>query len=203
MADSTLTLSKTLKDWEKKFAGVSQFRWCGKRQALSGSGTLDFMEVPILRDSVTFSPAEPSLAHSYVYGTQIPWTSVMETPGDSTIDVTIAAVDDALLEMGFKKTTVANGISETATTHPSGKAGSWAFTGIDLTPKMVEGMIWVISEDNKYSFMVKNFRGFAQPVLLDGTNPNGIRLVGSFTAPVSGDTDGDVLFGTYTEDSGD
>ena len=38
----------------------------------------------------------------------------------------------------------------------------------------------------------------AQPVLLDGTNPNGIRLVGSFTTPVDGDTDGDVLFGTYT-----
>ena len=38
-----------------------------------------------------------------------------------------------------------------------------------------------------------------------GTGYNGIRLVGSFTAPVSGDTDGDVLFGTYTptEDSGD
>lgn len=202
MADSTLTLSKTLKDWTKKFAGVSQFRWCSKRQALAGSGTLDFMEVPILRDTVTFQLAEPSLEHSYVYGTQIPWTSVLGEPGDSTIELTLAAVDDALLELGFKKTTVTNGITETATTHPSGKAGSWAFSGIDLTPKMVEGILWVIAEDNNYSFMVKNFRGFAQPVLLDGTNPNGIRLVGSFTTPVDGDTDGDVLFGTYTP-SGD
>lgn len=202
MADSTLTLSKTLKDWTKKFAGVSQFRWCSKRQALTGSGTVDFLEVPILRDTVTFQPAEPSLEHSYVYGTQIPWTSVLGEPGDSTIELTLAAVDDALLELGFKKTTVTNGITETATTHPSGKAGSWAFSGIDLTPKMVEGMLWVIAEDNNYSFMVKNFRGFAQPVLLDGTNPNGIRLVGSFTTPVDGDTDGDVLFGTYTP-SGD
>lgn len=202
MADSTLTLSKTLKDWTKKFAGVSQFRWCSKRQALAGSGSIEFLEVPILRDSVTFQPAEPSLEHSYVYGTQIPWTSVLGEPGDSTIELTLAAVDDALLELGFKKTTVANGITETATTHPSGKAGSWAFSGIDLTPKMVEGMLWVIAEDNNYSFMVKNFRGFAQPVLLDGANPNGIRLVGSFTTPVDGDTDGDVLFGTYTP-SGD
>lgn len=202
MADSTLTLSKTLKDWTKKFAGVSQFRWCSKRQALAGSGNIEFLEVPILRDSVTFQPAETSLEHSYVYGTQIPWTSVLGEPGDSTIELTLAAVDDALLELGFKKTTVANGITETATTHPSGKAGSWAFSGIDLTPKMVEGMLWVIAEDNNYSFMVKNFRGFAQPVLLDGTNPNGIRLVGSFTTPVDGDTDGDVLFGTYTP-SGD
>lgn len=202
MADSTLTLSKTLKDWTKKFAGVSQFRWCSKRQALAGSGNIEFLEVPILRDSVTFQPAEPSLKHSYVYGTQIPWTSVLGEPGDSTIELTLAAVDDALLELGFKKTTVANGITETATTHPSGKAGSWAFSGVDLTPKMVEGMLWVIAEDNNYSFMVKNFRGFAQPVLLDGTNPNGIRLVGSFTTPVDGDTDGDVLFGTYTP-SGD
>lgn len=202
MADSTLTLSKTLKDWTKKFAGVSQFRWCSKRQALAGSGNIEFLEVPILRDSVTFQPAEPSLEHSYVYGTQIPWTSVLGEPGDSTIELTLAAVDDALLELGFKKTTVANGITETATTHPSGKAGSWAFSGVDLTPKMVEGMLWVIAEDNNYSFMVKNFRGFAQPVLLDGTNPNGIRLVGSFTTPVDGDTDGDVLFGTYTP-SGD
>lgn len=202
MADSTLTLSKTLKDWTKKFAGVSQFRWCSKRQALAGSGNIEFLEVPILRDSVTFQPAEPSLEHSYVYGTQIPWTSVLGEPGDSTIELTLAAVDDALLELGFKKTIVANGITETATTHPSGKAGSWAFSGIDLTPKMVEGMLWVIAEDNNYSFMVKNFRGFAQPVLLDGTNPNGIRLVGSFTTPVDGDTDGDVLFGTYTP-SGD
>lgn len=202
MANSTLTLSKTLKDWTKKFAGVSQFRWCSKRQALAGSGNIEFLEVPILRDTVTFQPAEPSLEHSYVYGTQIPWTSVLGEPGDSTIELTLAAVDDALLELGFKKTTVANGITETATTHPSGKAGSWAFSGIDLTPKMVEGMLWVIAEDNNYSFMVKNFRGFAQPVLLDGTNPNGIRLVGSFTTPVDGDTDGDVLFGTYTP-SGD
>lgn len=202
MADSTLTLSKMLKDWTKKFAGVSQFRWCSKRQALAGSGSIEFLEVPILRDSVTFQPAEPSLEHSYVYGTQIPWTSVLGEPGDSTIELTFAAVDDALLELGFKKTTVANGIAETATTHPSGKAGSWAFSGVDLTPKMVEGMLWVIAEDNNYSFMVKNFRGFAQPVLLDGTNPNGIRLVGSFTTPVDGDTDGDVLFGTYTP-SGD
>lgn len=203
MANSTLTLSKTLKDWTKKFAGVSQFRWSSKRQVLPGdSGSVDFLEVPILRDSVTFQPAEPSLEHSYVYGTQIPWTSVLGEPGDSTIELTLAAVDDALLELGFKKTTVANGITETATTHPSGKAGSWAFSGIDLTPKMVEGMLWVIAEDNNYSFMVKNFRGFAQPVLLDGTNPNGIRLVGSFTTPVDGDTDGDVLFGTYTP-SGD
>lgn len=202
MADSTLTLSKTLKDWTKKFAGVSQFRWCSKRQALAGSGNIEFLEVPILRDSVTFQPAESSLEHSYVYGTQIPWTSVLGEPGDSTIELTLAAVDDALLELGFKKTTVANGITETATTHPSGKAGSWAFSGIDLTPKMVEGMLWVIAEDNNYSFMVKNFRGFAQLVLLDGTNPNGIRLVGSFTTPVDGDTDGDVLFGTYTP-SGD
>lgn len=202
MADSTLTLSKTLKDWTKKFAGVSQFRWCSKRQALAGSGNIEFLEVPVLRDSVTFQPAEPSLEHSYVYGTQIPWTSVLGEPGDSTIELTLAAVDDALLELGFKKTTVANGITETATTHPSGKAGSWAFSGVDLTPKMVEGMLWVIAEDNNYSFMVKNFRGFAQPVLLDGTNPNGIRLVGSFTTPVDGDTDGDVLFGTYTP-SGD
>lgn len=202
MADSTLTLSKTLKDWTKKFAGVSQFRWCSKRQALAGSGSIEFLEVPILRDSVTFQPAEPSLEHSYVYGTQIPWISVLGEPGDSTIELTLAAVDDALLELGFKKTTVANGITETATTHPSGKAGSWAFSGVDLTPKMVEGMLWVIAEDNNYSFMVKNFRGFAQPVLLDGTNPNGIRLVGSFTTPVDGDTDGDVLFGTYTP-SGD
>lgn len=202
MADSTLTLSKTLKDWTKKFAGVSQFRWCSKRQALAGSGNIEFLEVPILRDSVTFQPAEPSLEHSYVYGTQIPWISVLGEPGDSTIELTLAAVDDALLELGFKKTTVANGITETSTTHPSGKAGSWAFSGIDLTPKMVEGMLWVIAEDNNYSFMVKNFRGFAQPVLLDGTNPNGIRLVGSFTTPVDGDTDGDVLFGTYTP-SGD
>lgn len=202
MADSTLTLSKTLKDWTKKFAGASQFRWCSKRQALAGSGSIEFLEVPVLRDSVTFQPAEPSLEHSYVYGTQIPWTSVLGEPGDSTIELTLAAVDDALLELGFKKTTVANGITETATTHPSGKAGSWAFSGIDLTPKMVEGMLWVIAEDNNYSFMVKNFRGFAQPVLLDGTNPNGIRLVGSFTTPVDGDTDGDVLFGTYTP-SGD
>lgn len=202
MADSTLTLSKTLKDWTKKFAGVSQFRWCSKRQALAGSGNIEFLEVPILRDSVTFQPAEPSLEHSYVYGTQIPWTSVLGEPGDSTIELTLAAVDDALLELGFKKTTVANGITETATTHPSGKAGSWAFSGVDLTPKMVEGMLWVIAEDNNYSFMVKNFRGFAQLVLLDGTNPNGIRLVGSFTTPVDGDTDGDVLFGTYTP-SGD
>lgn len=202
MANSTLTLSKTLKDWTKKFAGVSQFRWCSKRQALAGSGSIEFLEVPILRDSVTFQPAEPSLEHSYVYGTQIPWTSVLGEPGDSIIELTLAAVDDALLELGFKKTTVANGITETATTHPSGKAGSWAFSGIDLTPKMVEGMLWVIAEDNNYSFMVKNFRGFAQPVLLDGTNPNGIRLVGSFTTPVDGDTDGDVLFGTYTP-SGD
>lgn len=198
MADSTLTLSKTLKDWTKKFAGVSQFRWCSKRQILAGSGSIEFLEVPVLRDSVTFQPAEPSLEHSYVYGTQIPWTSVLGEPGDSTIELTLAAVDDALLELGFKKTTVANGITETATTHPSGKAGSWAFSGVDLTPKMVEGMLWVIAEDNNYSFMVKNFRGFAQPVLLDGTNPNGIRLVGSFTTPVDGDTDGDVLFGTYT-----
>ena len=202
MADSTLTLSKTLKEWTKKFAGVSQFRWCSKRQALAGSGNIEFLEVPILRDSVTFQPAEPSLEHSYVYGTQIPWISVLGEPGDSTIELTLAAVDDALLELGFKKTTVANGITETATTHPSGKAGSWAFSGVDLTPKMVEGMLWVIAEDNNYSFMVKNFRGFAQPVLLDGTNPNGIRLVGSFTTPVDGDTDGDVLFGTYTP-SGD
>lgn len=202
MADSTLTLSKTLKDWTKKFAGVSQFRWCSKRQALAGSGSIEFLEVPVLRDSVTFQPAEPSLEHSYVYGTQIPWISVLGEPGDSTIELTLAAVDDALLELGFKKTTVANGITETATTHPSGKAGSWAFSGVDLTPKMVEGMLWVIAEDNNYSFMVKNFRGFAQPVLLDGTNPNGIRLVGSFTTPVDGDTDGDVLFGTYTP-SGD
>lgn len=202
MANSTLTLSKTLKDWTKKFAGVSQFRWCSKRQALAGSGSIEFLEVPVLRDSVTFQPAEPSLEHSYVYGTQISWTSVLGEPGDSTIELTLAAVDDALLELGFKKTTVANGITETATTHPSGKAGSWAFSGIDLTPKMVEGMLWVIAEDNNYSFMVKNFRGFAQPVLLDGTNPNGIRLVGSFTTPVDGDTDGDVLFGTYTP-SGD
>lgn len=198
MADSSLTLSKRLDDYTAKFAGISQVRWCSTRQAIPGSATITFLEVPTLRDQVTFTPATPTFENRYVYGKDTPWTSAKGEPGDTEMSIVISAVDEALLELGFDVKDVTNGISETADTHPSGKAGSWDFKGVDMNTKVVEGILWVISEDGKFSFMIKNFRGYAS-LYFNGNDPVGITLTGNFTTPVEGDTDGDILFGTYAE----
>lgn len=197
MANTAVTISKAVETFVNKFQGFCCVRWTDTRGALPSDGTLSWMDLPTLQDGVDFSAGEPTINKSYIYGKQTPWTE-NATPGDTTIAVTVAALDEALIELGFKENTVANGFTETAETSKNGKAGTWSFVGIDLQMKAITGSFWLISEDGKFSLLIRNFKGYARLVMEDN-QPVGITFSGGFTTPEAEDTDGDVLFGTFEE----
>jgi len=193
MAD--ITISKTAEQYTKKFQGFSSVRWASRQAQIKDASS--WTEFPTLQDSISFSAAEPSITASKIYGRQANWTQ-SATPGEIAFSLTIPALDDSLIELGFAKKTIATGLTESATTSRDGHAGSWAFSGIDMTMKNIEGMIWLISESGHDSLVIKNFSGYARLVMESG-NPVGIALSGQFVAPVANDAEGDVLVGTYTD----
>lgn len=194
------SITNRISAYQRKFVGISTVRWCSKRAALGSTAPVWEFELPVLRDNVTFAPAEPTINNSKIYGKTEPWTTTAE-PGDVDIDVLIAATDDILLSWAFTvPATAPVSFDETADTSATGAAGTWSFTGVDMDLKVIEGMLMIISEDGKTSLIIKNFHGYANLVTDNISNqPIGIKLKGTFTPPVSGDLDGDVVFGDFTE----
>ena len=195
-------IKKTVNELKDTFVGISSVRWANDRAKLSPSTVWDF-ELPTLRDSVDFNFPEPDVENSKIYGQSTAWASHAED-GDIALALTIPSTHESLCEWGFAKRKSdedIEGFAETAESNPHGGAGTWEFRGYDIKSKVVEGMMMVVSEDGKKALVVKNFHGYATLLMddLSGATPVGIRLSGTITTPVEGDTDGDVLFGTLKQ----
>lgn len=183
----------------KAFQGINTFRWKNESVKLTDDITWD-LQIPILRDSFSFVPEDPTFNRSYVHGSKKPIATTVED-GALPVQFDIPSIDEETQKFGFNLAS-AEGASMTDTIN--GKSGSWKPVGKGLMlsdTKSIAGMCMILSEDKKYAIVIKNLEGYAR-LLVDSvsTTPIAIRVNLDLQGIASAsDTDGDILLYEFKE----
>lgn len=180
------------------FMGMNTFRWKASSSKLIAAQDWD-LEIPILRDSLTFTPEEPTINRAYIHGSSKPIGSTMQN-GGMPLQFDIPSVDaDTLGFVANLGSTAPASMTDTV----DGASVTWVplANGLKLgESKPISGMCMILSEDKEKALVIKNLEGYARPIM-DGisTTPVAFRVnlelseVGD-----SSDTDGDIIFYSKT-----
>lgn len=171
----------------KTFLGVSEFRFAKKSAALAADQVWDY-KVPVTRDTVSFTQADPTINNGYIHGrTEPAWSS--SEPGDITFSFNVPSIDEDTTGWLYDGVEITTKMKESETKQ-------WKLRGIKLNGKPVEGMAMLISEDRKYSLVIKDFKGYSS-ISTDNisTTPISFNVSGTLIGGVTDDPDGDVVFG--------
>lgn len=182
----------------KAFQGMNTFRWKNESVKLTSDIEWD-LEIPILRDSFSFQPEDPTFNRSYIHGSKKPIASTTED-GALPVQFDIPSIDEdtQLFAMNVAAAAAAS-MADTI----DGKAGNWTPLGKGLVmtdSKAITGMCMILSENKKYAIVIKNLEGYARPIIDSiSTTPVAFRVNLDLTGIAdASDTDGDILFYEFT-----
>lgn len=188
-----MSVTKTRDELKEVFVGVSEFRFSTKSGKFDASTVWDY-ELPILRDSINFDNPAPTINKVYIHGDEKPYASTSEA-SDITLSLEIPSIHDDITGFLYNKGGVIDSVADTI----DGVAGSWSGQGVKLDNKVIEGMCMIISEDRKHAILIKNLKGYSSMNMNElGTQPVSFTLTTTLEGGVSTDTDGDVVFLTFT-----
>lgn len=178
---------------------MNTFRWKGESVKLTSDIAWD-LEIPILRDSFSFTPEDPTFNRSYIHGSSKPIASTTQE-GALPLQFDIPSIDDETQKFA-ENISASSAASMTDTIN--GKAGSWTQIGKGLLmadSKVISGMCMILSENKKYAIVIKNLEGYARPIIDSiSTTPVAFRVNLDLQGiAAAGDTDGDILFYEFTE----
>lgn len=193
------TITKTI--LTKAFQGMNTFRWKGKSEKLVANMTWD-LEIPILRDSFSFTPEDPTFNRSYIHGSSKPIASTTQE-GALPMQFDIPSIDEDTAKFAENVASTAGAsMSDTI----DGKAGNWTPIGKGLKmgdSKSISGMCMILSENKKFAIVIKNLEGYARPIIDSiSTTPVAFRVNLDLQGIAdANDTDGDILFYEFTASS--
>lgn len=192
-----MSISKTI--LTKAFQGMNTFRWKGESVKLTSDINWD-LEIPILRDSFSFTPEDPTFNRSYIHGSSKPIASTTQE-GALPLQFDIPSIDEETQK--FAENVASTGAASMTDT-VNGKAGSWTQIGKGLLmadSKVISGMCMILSENKKYAIVIKNLEGYARPIIDSiSTTPVAFRVNLDLQGiAAASDTDGDILFYEFTE----
>lgn len=195
-----MTVTKTI--ITKAFQGMNTFRWKGVSEKITSNIAWD-LEIPILRDSFSFTPEDPTFQRSYIHGSSKPIASTTQE-GALPLQFDIPSIDEETQKFAEY---VASASAASMTDTVNGKAGSWVQIGKGLMmsdSKVISGMCMILSENKKYAIVIKNLEGYARPIMdAISTTPVAFRVNLDLQGIAdANDTDGDILFYEFNEASG-
>ena len=178
---------------------MNTFRWKGESVKLTSDIAWD-LEIPILRDSFSFTPEDPTFNRSYIHGSSKPIASTTQE-GALPLQFDIPSIDEETQKFAEN---VASAAAASMTDTVNGKAGSWTQIGKGLLmadSKVISGMCMILSENKKYAIVIKNLEGYARPIIDSiSTTPVAFRVNLDLQGiAAASDTDGDILFYEFTE----
>lgn len=171
----------------KTFVGVSEFRFAKTSAKLTADQVWDY-KLPITKDSINFTQADPAINNGFIHGQAKPAWSTSE-PGDINLTFNIPSIDDETTGWLYEPGGTVVSMKESDTEE-------WKLKGIKLTGKPIEGMVMMISEDRKHCLVIKNLKGYsAMQTDNISQTPISFNISSTLQGGVSEDTDGDVVFG--------
>lgn len=182
MAQNSTPLS--VPAYGNRFAGVSSLLYKAGNAFPTGAQDWDF-NLPLSRETFSYSGGESSFDSQYVHGIQAPWTTVLGTPGETNIAFEIPAFDEALMAWGFVDAGAAETVGVKANTLPSKKAKTVTLKPYSTTTKIIKGTILVIDEAEENAFATKWFKGSAH-LQVDGNGLGRIIVNGTVEASTDG-----------------
>ncbi len=178
MANNSTPLS--IPAYGNRFAGVSSLLFKAGNAFPTGAQDWDF-NLPISRDSFSYSGGETSFDAAYVHGVQAPWTTVLGTPGETNLSFEMPSFDEALMAWGFTSAGEAETVAVKAGTLPSGVAKTLTLKPYSTATKIIKGTILVIDEAEENVFATKWFKGTAR-LAVDGNGVGRIAVSGTVVA---------------------
>lgn len=188
-----MSVTKTKEELKEVFIGVSEFRFATQSGPFTTETVWDY-ELPILRDSVNFDNPAPTINKVFIHGDEKPYASTAEA-SDMILTFEIPSIHDDVTGFLYNKGTAIADIADTV----DGVTGTWSGQGIKLDNKVIEGMAMIISEDRKHALLIKNLKGYSSMNMNEiSTTPVSFTVTTTLEGGVTTDTDGDVVFLTFT-----
>ena len=178
MANNATPLS--VPAYGNRFAGVASLLYKAGNAFPADSGDWDF-NLPLSRETFSYSGGETSFDSNYVHGIQAPWTTVLGTPGETQVAFELPAFDEALMAWGFTSAGVAETVKIKASTLPSGTAKTVTLKPYSTATKIIKGTILVVDEAEENAFATKWFKGVAR-LVVDGNGQGRIAVSGTVEA---------------------
>ena len=179
-----------------RFAGVSSLLFKAGHEFPAAAADWDF-NLPLSRETFSYSGGEASFDANYVHGIQMPWTTVLGTPGETNVAFELPAFDEALMAWGFTDAGTAETVAIKANTLPSGAAKTVTLKPYSAATKIIKGTILVVDEAEENAFATRWFKGTAR-LVVDG-NGNG-RIAVNGTVEASTDSK-DIYVGSLADAS--
>lgn len=177
-----------------RFAGVSSLLYKAGNAFPSGAQDWDF-NLPISRETFSYSGGETTFEPFYVHGVQAPWTTVLGTPGETNLSFEIPSFDEALMAWGFTDGGAAETVAIKANTLPTKTAKTLTLKPYSTATKLIKGTILVIDEAEENVFATKWFKGTAR-LVVDGNGAGRIAVTGTVVASTDGK---DLYIGTAAD----
>lgn len=188
-----MAVTKTKEELKEVFIGVSEFRFATQSGPFTGDTVWDY-ELPILRDSVNFDNPAPSINKVFIHGDEKPYASTAEA-SDMTLSFEIPSIHDDVTGFLYNKGKAIADVADTV----DGVEGTWKGQGIKLDNKVIEGMAMIVSEDRKHAILIKNLKGYSSMNMNEiSTTPVSFTVTTTLEGGVTTDSDGDVVFLTFT-----
>ena len=179
MANNTTPL--VVPAYGNRFAGISSLLFKAGNAFPTGEGATWDFNLPLSRETFSYSGGEQSFEGAYVHGVQMPWTTVLGTPGDTNVAFELPAFDEALMAWGFTAAGEAETVAIAANILPSGNAKTLTLKPYSTATKIIKGTTLVIDEAEENVFATKWFKGIAT-LAVDGNGQGRIVVNGTVEA---------------------
>lgn len=163
-----------------RFAGMASLLFKAGHEFPSGAADWDF-NLPVLRETFSYSGGEQTFDSIYVHGIQAPWATVLGTPGETNVAWEMPAFDEALMAWGFTSAGEAETVAVKANTLPSKAAKTVTLKPFSTVTKIIKGTILVIDEAEENAFATKWLKATAR-LQVDGNGSGRIIINGTVEA---------------------
>lgn len=186
-----MAITKKLADLKKSFVGISEFRFCTTSSDFTAQTVWDY-QLPILRDSLDFSVAEPSFDNKFIHGESVPYVSTAE-PGETTMTFEVPSIDDDIT--GWLMTAAENGSVAGIADTVGDTEGTWSGQGFKLDNKVIKGMAMIVSEDGTKAILIRNLKGYVSINMSELSNsPVSFTISATIESSISDSKQGDIMF---------